>query len=248
MRLAERRYAVVLAARREDELERVAERCRRAGAHEAVVAPTDVTDERRVKELVDATAGRFGRLDVLVNNAGYGLHGAVHEITDEQMRRIFDVNFFGLFYGCRAAAPIMIRQGSGHVFNVSSVIGKRGTPMNGAYCATKFAVVGLTDSMRVELRPHGVNVTCVCPGMTDTDFFDRVEGRRERRKTREPFQSLRTPQSPDVVARRIVATIGRYRPELIFTPGGKFLALVAPLSPRLADRIMETYRQGMLQR
>ena len=241
--LARRGYAVVLAARRADRLAEVARRCERAGGKAAAV-PTDVAVEAQVDALVATAEETFGGVDVMVNNAGFGIHARVHETTGEQMRRIFEVNFFGVFYGCRAVAPIMIRRRRGHIFNVSSVIGKRGTPFNGAYCATKFAVVGLSDAMRVELKPYNVRVTCVCPGLTDTEFFDRVEGGGSR--ARSSFARLRTLQPPHAVARKIAATVGKSTPELILTPGGKFLALAAAVSPRLTDRILELYRDEIL--
>src|SRR6056297_3077133 len=127
---ARRGYSLVLAARRQEKLREVAEHCGQLGAQTAVV-PTDVADEQQVRAMLQTACDRFGRLDVLINNAGYGIHGMVHELSDQHMRDIFNVNYFGLFYGCRHAAPIMIRQGGGHIFNVSSVIGKRGTPLNG---------------------------------------------------------------------------------------------------------------------
>ena len=242
LELASHGYVVYLAARRAERLTEVARLCADRGA-QARVVPTDVTIEEQVQELVKKAVDEFGRVDVMVNNAGYGIHARMHETTDDQMRRILDVNYFGVFYGCRAAAPVMIRQGSGHIFNVSSVIGKRGTPFNGAYCATKFAVCGLTDCLRVELREHGVWVTCVCPGLTESEFFDKVEGGSAHKST--VYKSLRTLQPAEHVARKIVASIGRDKPELVFTAGGKFLVLVAALWPRLTDRMMKAYYRSL---
>jgi len=240
--LAGRGYLVYAAARKADLLREVADACRQAGGEGRTVA-TDVADPAQVELLVQTAVGEAGRIDVMVNNAGFGVHARVAETSAEQMRRIFDVNFFGVFHGCKAVAPVMIAQRSGHIFNVSSVIGKRGTPFNGAYCATKFAVCGLTDSLRVEMIPHNVKVTCVCPGLTDTDFFDKVEGGSRRKKT--SFASLRTMQPPAHVARKIVAAIGKDIPEMVFTPGGKLLVLVSALWPRLADMMMKVYHDDV---
>lgn len=236
--LARRGYVVFLAARRADRLQEAAQRCRSAGGDVRAI-PTDVANLAQVEALVAAAVDEFGRVDVMVNNAGCGLHARACETSDEQMRRIFDVNFFGVFYGCKAAAPVMIHQGSGHIFNVSSVIGKRGTPFNGAYCAAKFAVCGFTDSMRVEMKPYKVRVTCVLPGRTNTEFFEHVEGRRLQKKS--SFGWLRGLQRPCVVARKIVATIGKDTPELLFTVPGRLLVAVSALSPRLADAMMALY-------
>ena len=242
--LARRGYAVVVSARRAERLAEVADACRAAGGQD-VVKVADVSDQAQVDELVGSTVARFGRLDVMVNNAGYGLRARVHETSDEQMRAIFDVNFHGVFYGCRAAAPIMMRQRGGHIFNVSSVIGKRGTPFNGAYCATKFAVAGLTDSLRVEMMPYNVRVTCVCPALTGTEFFDAMQG--GTRRSGKTFARLRGLTDPEVVGRRIAATVGKNTPELVFTLGGKFLVLLATLSPRLADILMKRYHDAILR-
>ena len=238
---ARRGYAVVLAARRADRLEEVARRCRACGG-QATAVPTDVAGEREVDALVAAAAAEHGRVDVMVNNAGQGLIARVHETSDRQMRRIFDVNFFGVFYGCKAVVPVMIRQRSGHIFNLSSVIGKRGTPFHGAYCATKFAICGLTDSMRVELAAYNVRATCVCPATTRTEFFGHSE--REQKAGRS-FERFQHPTPASVVGRKIAATVGKPVPELIFTAGGKLLTLIAALSPRLADRMMKLYHDDL---
>jgi len=221
--LARRHYAVVLAARGTDPLEAAAESCRRAGG-QAITWPTDVSDPRQVESLVKGACDKFGRVDVMVNNAGYGVYAKALETTDDQMREIMDVNFFGMFYGCKAAGRVMIRQGSGHIFNVSSIVGKRGTPFDGAYCATKFAMCGLTDSLRVEMMPHNVRVTAVCPGLTDTNFSRKVKPYQTKKKTN--FKMLHRMQRPEVVAKKVARSIGKNVPELTFTLGGKFLVFL----------------------
>jgi len=240
--LAREQYVVCLTARRADKLQAAAERCRALGG-QARAAEADVSDQQQVEGLVKQVADEFGRIDVMVNNAGYGVHARVTDTTDQQMRDIFDVNFFGVFYGCKAVAPVMIAQRSGHIFNVSSVIGKRGTPFNGAYCATKFAVCGLTESLRVEMRPYNVNVTSVCPGLTDTEFFEKVQGGSRRHKS--SFKVVRTMQPASHVAEKIVRAIGKNKPELVFTPGGKFLVLVSTLWPKFADKLMGIYHDDI---
>jgi short-subunit dehydrogenase len=249
---ARRGYAVVLAARRADRLEEVAQRCRAAGSRkgqsgtpEALVVPTDVTQEEQIQALVARAVERFGRVDVMVNNAGIGLFQRVHETTDEEMRAIFAVDFFGVFYGCKAVAPVMIAQRSGHIFNVSSVIGKRGTPFHGAYCGAKFAVMGLSEALRVEMMPHDVRVTAVCPALTDTEFFQHS---RRGQSARSSFQRFKGLTPPAAVARRIVASVGKNRPEIVFSAGGKFLVLLSALWPRLADRFMKSYHDDLVRR
>lgn len=242
--LARKHYQLVLAARRAELLEEVARDCRRAGGRALPVA-ADVAVQQQVEALVSTAVDEFGRLDVMVNNAGRGLRALVHETTDEQMRSIFDVNFFGVFYGCVAAARAMTARKSGHIFNVSSVIGKRGTPFNGAYCATKFAVCGLTDSLRVEMKPHNIRVTSVCPALTATGFFDAMEGRT--RRSGASYARMRGLTPAAAVGRKIAATVGKPVPELIFTAGGKLLTVLATLSPRLTDAMMKIYHDELMK-
>lgn len=247
---ARRGYAVVLAARRADKLNEVAAEVRLVsplgGADDpAIVVATDVVDPSQVRALVERTMDACGRVDVMVNNAGFGQFGRVWEISESDMRDIFEVNFFGAFHGCKAVAPIMIAQGSGHIFNISSIIGRVGSPFHGAYSATKFALTGLTESLRVELRPCGVHVTEVCPALTATDFFDHVRDGEARSRSDVLRTSKKMPAAK--VARRIVARTGRYTPRLTFTAGGKLLMTLGAVWPRLADRIMKVYHDDLLR-
>jgi len=234
---------VVLAARRAEKLQAVSDRCRQAGAADVAVVLTDVTHREQVIALISQAVGTFGRIDVMVNNAGYGQFARVHELEERDLRNIFEVNFFGAFYGCHAVAPVMIGQGSGHLFNVSSVIGRVGSPFHGAYSATKFALSGLTEAMRVELRPFGVHVTEVCPALTETDFSANVRDGEARYRSDYLSRSKKMPA--DKVARRMVARTGKYTPRLVFTRGGKFLIFLATVWPRMADRLMKFYHDDL---
>ncbi|WP_028935800.1 SDR family NAD(P)-dependent oxidoreductase [Pseudonocardia spinosispora] len=136
------------------------------------VAALDVTVEAQAQAAVDLALHRFGRIDVLVNNAGRGLLGAVEEASDAEVRAVFDTNVFGLLAVTRAVLPVMRRQGSGRVFNLSSVGGIAVGQGWGVYGGTKYAVEGLSEAMRQELAPLGVQVTIVEPGVFRTDFLD----------------------------------------------------------------------------
>ena len=164
---------VALAARRADRLAEVARAVHAAGG-EARVVPTDVADEAAVRALVEETAKAWGRLDVVVANAGIGLLAPAAETTAAEFEQIMRVNFLGVVYAVLAALPHLRRQGGGHLVTVASVIGKRGSPFRAAYCASKFAVVGLSEVLRMELRAEGIAVTCVCPVGTLTEFQPRT--------------------------------------------------------------------------
>ena len=133
---------------------------------------TDLKSEASVQESIEKTVAHFGRIDVVVNNAGYGLVGSVEELTDSEVRDNFEVNVFGVFTVIRKAMPYLRAQRSGHILNISSIGGfMGGFPGFGAYCATKFAVNGLSESLAEEVRSFGVHVSVVEPGYFRTNFL-----------------------------------------------------------------------------
>ncbi|MBB5965637.1 SDR family NAD(P)-dependent oxidoreductase [Planomonospora venezuelensis] len=134
----------------------------------------DVRDESAVRAGVDRAVAEFGRLDVVANNAGYGLFGAVEEVTDAQARAVFDTNVFGALNVLRAALPVLRAQRSGHVLQGSSVYGQTAHPGVGLLAATKYALEGLSDALAAELAPLGVKVTLVEPGYTATAFLSNL--------------------------------------------------------------------------
>ncbi|UPG85636.1 oxidoreductase [Luteibacter aegosomatis] len=134
--------------------------------------PLDVTDERQAHEAAAQAVSRFGRIDVLVNNAGYGLLAGVEEASDEEIQRVYRTNVFGLLAVTRAVLPHMRRQRAGHVINISSIGGYQSYAGWGVYASTKFALEGLSEALAMELKPLGVNVTIVEPGYFRTDFLD----------------------------------------------------------------------------
>ncbi|SAL69547.1 short-chain dehydrogenase/reductase SDR [Caballeronia arvi] len=145
----------------------------RLGESPALLAVAlDVTNEAQAKAAVEAAVAKFGRIDVLVNNAGFGLLAAVEESSDADVRRMYDTNVFGLLNVTRAVLPVMRKHKSGHVVNMSSVGGYRSAAGFGVYCSTKFAVEGITEALHDELKPLGIHATVVEPGYFRTDFLD----------------------------------------------------------------------------
>ncbi|SEW52701.1 oxidoreductase [Chitinophaga arvensicola] len=136
-----------------------------------LVVTLDVTNEAQVKTGVQEAIAHFGRIDVLVNNAGYGLVGATEEVSDQEVRKQFDTNVFGLLNVTRAVLPQMRAQQSGHIINISSLFGYgAGAPGLGLYGATKFAVEGISEGLALEVKPLGIHVTALAPGIFRTEF------------------------------------------------------------------------------
>ena len=132
----------------------------------------DVTNEAQARSAADVTAARFGSIDVLVNNAGYGLLGAVEEASWDEVEKLYRTNVFGLLAVTRAVLPQMRAQRSGRILNISSIGGYHAAAGFGVYCSTKFAIEGLSEALHAELAPLGIHVTAVEPGYFRTDFLD----------------------------------------------------------------------------
>ncbi|MGN6820475.1 MAG: oxidoreductase [Sphingomonas sp.] len=164
----------------------------------ALAFDLDVTDGKQIAAAVAATKDRFGRIDVLVNNAGYGYQAAIEEGEDNEIRDLFEANVFGLFAMTRAVLPVMRAQKSGNIVNISSIGGLVGFPASGYYSATKHAVEGFTDSLRAEVAPLGIAAMCVEPGPFRTDWAGR-----SLRQT-----PSRIDDYADTAAKRMAATSG----------------------------------------
>jgi NAD(P)-dependent dehydrogenase (short-subunit alcohol dehydrogenase family) len=162
-------YSVAATSRNVDELQKAVG----TDSNQFLPLAVSLTDEKSVGKAIDATVKKFGSIDVIVNNAGYGLLGAVEELSDQESRANFDVNVFGSLNVVRQALPQLRKQKSGHIFNVTSIGGFTGAfPGFGIYCATKFAVHGFSESLAEEVRPFGVKVTIVSPGYFRTNFLE----------------------------------------------------------------------------
>jgi NAD(P)-dependent dehydrogenase (short-subunit alcohol dehydrogenase family) len=214
-----------------DLLERVAGEVRALGA-ETLTQAVDVAEESQVRGFVQATVARFGRLDVLVNNAGYGVRGRVEQTPAESYARLMDVNYLGTVYGCLAVLPIMKSQGRGVILNVSSIAGHRAVPGGGAYSASKAAQISLTETLRAELRGTGVSVCSVHPVGTATEFSE-VAARES------PGIGAAGPVGPQQtaaqVARAIVAGARRPRPEIYPHRLARVLVWLNALVPGFVD-------------
>ncbi|MFN8061171.1 MAG: SDR family NAD(P)-dependent oxidoreductase [Vicinamibacterales bacterium] len=228
---------VSLAARRTDRLDAVAADIRAAGG-DALVVTADVTSADDMARFVAATTERFGRLDVMICNAGIGFYGTLEETTPAVMTRLLDVNFMGTFHAARAAMPTFRHQRAGHLIVVSSIVGRRGIPAAGAYAATKFAQAGLAEALRAEFAGSAIAVSVVYPVSTSTEFRDTV-----RRDFGQALEGLGPRQSADTVARAILRTIGRPRAEVFPHAASRLLVLATALAPGWTDRLVQRFER-----
>jgi NAD(P)-dependent dehydrogenase (short-subunit alcohol dehydrogenase family) len=207
----------------------------------------DVTSEEQAKKAVEAAVEKFGRIDVLVNNAGYSLLGNLESLTTEQIERQFATNFQGVLYLMRAALPVMRRQRSGHIFNVSSLAGVIGYATGSAYAATKFAVEGLSLSVAKEVQQFGIQVTVVEPGFIRTDLLAPhsvvfgelpVEGYDTPAAVKAQWSAYHHKQSgdPAKLGKALVQLAGMESPPKQFFAGSDAVsAIAADLQARLAE-------------
>ena len=163
---------LVLSARREEQLERVRQRCVAAGAdpRDTLVLPLDVTDFEAMPAAVGGVLESFGRIDLLINNAGISQRGRCVDTHMEVYRRLLEVDVLGQIALTKSVLPVMLEQGSGHIAVTSSVAGKVGAPLRTGYCAAKHAVMGFFDALRAEVAQHGIRVTTITPGFIRTDI------------------------------------------------------------------------------
>jgi NAD(P)-dependent dehydrogenase (short-subunit alcohol dehydrogenase family) len=245
VRLQEAGFTTYAVARRVDRMQALAD----AGV---TTYAMDVTDDASMTAGVERIIGEQGRLDVLVNNAGYGSYGAVETVPIDEARRQFEVNVFGLARLTQLVLPHLRAQGSGRIVNISSIGGKFYEPLGAWYHATKFAVEGFSDSLRLELAPHGIRVVIIEPGTILTEWSDiagdavvetsagtayeqQAEGVRRR------FEAAYRPRlasNPDVVAKAVVRAATSRRPKTRY-PVGRGARTVLTARSLLPDRAFD---------
>jgi short-subunit dehydrogenase len=236
---ARQKSELFLVARREDRLRELSLRCRQLGALRAEAGVFDLSLPGAGRDAVRSAIEVLGGLDVLVCNAGYGAWGPVLETSPEAMHRMWQVNYQSAYESIYEILPTFLDRRSGHIVLVSSVIGRKGMPYSAPYCATKFAQVGLGESLWGELRDQGIGVTVICPGYTATEFHQvSSPGRQQRR----PLSG----QEPARVARALVRAVRKRRREVHLTALGRFLLVLNRISPAAASWL--TYAAARLER
>jgi len=229
---------VALAARREDRLTELADRITKEGGR-AIAVRCDVVNPDDCRRLVERTIESFGSIYSIFANAGYGIEGEIHETSDQALREIFEVNFWGTLNTIRPAIPPMLASGKGHILICSSVVSKLGIPTLGAYCATKAAQDHIGRAMRIELDGR-IHVSTLHPIGTNTEFSQVVTQRSggRLRTARAPDNFRQTPQT---VADAVVRCLRRPRGEIWTSFRGRMLAALATASPEFADWCLRRY-------
>ena len=239
--LAREQARLFLVARRGDLLKTLGDEVKRLGG----IAHTQVLDLSRcedVETMVRAAQEKLGRIDVLVNNAAFGYFGTVEHTQPSLVREIVAVNFEAPLIATQRVIPIMRRQGSGHIINISSVAGKRGIPLSGIYSATKFAMNGLSEALRVELQDSGIVVSSVYPAGTRTEFGDAIR----KGDVKGTFKPIGHSQSAEEVARSIVKCIRKPKVEVYPYWAGRLFAWASTLAPSIVDEIvLRSFRARM---
>ena len=239
---------VVLAARRADLLEKAALACRAAGV-EALAVPTDITDEGQCKELVEKTIGTFGRLDLLVNNAGLAVSALLEDLPDLKLfKHTMDVNFYGAVYCTYYALPHLMRS-KGRIVAISSLGGVAALPYNTPYIASKFAMHGFFDSLRMEQTRHGVSVTVICPSWVVTGFHEAQmdkNGVAKGAKGRAVYsKEMMTAEQCADIALRAAAR----RRRLVLMGPGRLAIWMNALAPGVVDWIaVNVFLKGAIRR
>ncbi|MEI9926485.1 MAG: oxidoreductase [Sphingomonas sp.] len=247
-RLLKRGYTVFAAARRLDRMAQLA-------AQGAELIGLDLTDDASIVAAIATIRERAGRLDLLVNNAGYGSYGALEDVPMDEARRQVEVNLFGLARLCQLAIPLMRARKSGTIVNVTSIGGKFGEPFGAWYHATKFAVEGLSDCLRLELRPFGIRVVVIEPGAIRTEWAGIAHRSLTERSGSSAYapwarrhaamlasaDSVNFVSPPEVVADAIGRAAAARRPRIRYAVGGGakvFLFLARWLPGRMLDSLM----------
>jgi NADP-dependent 3-hydroxy acid dehydrogenase YdfG len=245
-RLARANYTVVATARHPERL---------SDLHVALQLPLDVTDPNSIANATEEVVRRFGRIDILINNAGYAVRGAVEDIPVEQVQQMFDVNVYGVMRMIRAVVPHMRQQKSGRVITIGSLAGKLVLPVNGTYSATKFALEALSDALRMELAPFGIQVVLIEPGNIHSNFMATAQANSQDLLSNpdSPYQALyqhylrvmttvrKREHVPEIVSQVVQQAIQASKPK------ARYLVAV-PLSQRVVLRLGDVARDGIFRR
>jgi short-subunit dehydrogenase len=247
LRLADEGAWLALAARNAQRLELAAVECQKRGG-KAIAIPTDVADESRCRTLIHQTREMYGRIDMVVNNAGMDVISKLQDLPDLHLfKQVIDVNFYGTVYCTYYALPFL-KETRGRIVNISSLGGMLAIPSNTSYTASKFAVIGLSDSLRMELKNSGISVTVICPSWVVTEFHERYldkDGQPKGHSGRAIY--TKKMMTADRCAQIILKAAKQRKRQVVMRPGslGMWLKLIAP---GLVDRVIISFLRPAVKR
>lgn len=225
---------LVITGRRGEELKTIAEDLSKQGI-EVLALQGDVSKEEDAKNIAEATVQRFGKIDVLVNNAGISMRALFQDLQLEVFKKVMDVNFFGTVYCTKYALPYIL-QSQGSVVGISSINGKRATPARTAYSASKYAMEGFLEALRMEVMKKGVHILSVCPGFTTSNIRNvalTADGHAQGESPRDESKMMSAEETAEYIYKAIV----KRRRDLVLTPQGKLAVWLTKLFPSLMDKI-----------
>jgi NADP-dependent 3-hydroxy acid dehydrogenase YdfG len=245
-RLARANYTVIATARHPERL---------SDLRVTLQLPLDVTDPSSIASATDEVVRRFGRIDILVNNAGYAVRGAVEDIQVEQVQHMFDVNVYGVMRMIRAVVPHMRQQQAGRIIIIGSLAGKLVLPVNGTYSATKFALEALSDALRLELAPFGIQVVLIEPGNIRSSFMATAQANSQETLANpdSPYHALyqhylrvmttmrKSEPGPEVVTQVVQHAIEASKPKARYQ-------VAVPFSNRVVLRLADAARDALFKR
>lgn len=231
---AERGAKLVLAARNEDALQKLTDEINSAGG-QAIYVVADVGSEGDINKIASEAVVKFGDFDTWINNAGVSIYGKMEDVSIEDFRQLFETNFWGVVYGSLIAARHLKING-GAIINVGSTLSDRAIPLQGMYCASKHAVKGFTDALRMELESENapISVTLIKPSAIDTPYKDHAKNYLKYEPTNPP-----PVYSPDLVAEAILHCAENPTRDVFVGGGGKAISLLGKFAPRTTDKVME---------
>lgn len=221
---------LALAARREAALQELAAEIQKMGG-KTLIFPIDVTQREQVEAMTRQVLSQWGRVDILIANAGEYIRGPIVDLDPADLQRSLDINYFGGVYCIKAVLPDMLARKSGHIVAVTSMDGKIGLPPDAPYASAKFALTGFLEVLRQEVSDHGIVVTNVLPGRVDTVMIEQLR-----------FSWVSPKISPETVARSVVDAIRKRKAIVIVPPQAKLLYYINVFAPRLSDRLSRFFR------
>ena len=226
------------------------------------VVQLDVTDEHSIKKAIESILSESGRIDLLVNNAGYGMTGAFEDIAIDEIRALYETNVFGVFRATQAVLPTMRKQGSGMIINISSGAGRVGYPGGSAYVSSKFALEGLSESMAYEIEQFGIKTVLVEPGFVKTNFGDNVVMAKKAQDPNSPYSQMmmqmksssyrrmmvENASDADLVAEVVVEAATTKKPNLRYLAGKDVQQMIAAKKSMSDEEFQKMIKQGVMDK